>query len=1060
MPDPALTVARGVRRSWAVEQYPATSDRGQFWTLPVETRAELLKVSCPKTLTEATNCAHSLWLATVGNVSAIGPEENGIVDPRVWLHHFYGLFWQTLGFKEQKARGISGRKPPSELKGRWALPIVVACELRNRGFVLGQQDVMPHFARFMSAMRREENLVLMNYINQRFSKISEIMTDEIDERLRGGAASASMCKRLNARAVDLGLCTNLDDLKDITWEFADAFRTPSPSIYYARSALVTGWLRDKARANGGGKRAETREDPFLVQLERYRTTLPKWFELFEAYRKTIVVKKARDKARVYLDLLDWALEDPARHDPKLILRHHIRDDRNLGGTTFYKRLLKRDITAKSKNAFLNAAFAFFEFVAQENPQFRNPIFINLDAFARQIGERSSVGKTYRKRIPSYVLDDLKNFLVTPVEGGFRWGDWASQQDHIIINGVPVFCPIRAAILALLASWPLRINQVSWLDSGEMDDKIFNTKSCRFEDNGDGILGRKMGVIQPAADVGFDECHRLDLMVAINKRPLGEPAEYTIPYVDERTLWIVRQVREWQRTYGIPPQVVREADCPYDNGIAQDDSARELMPEICPLFRDPAHRGLFPPSYGRMKSYWSAACEAYDERNKQWTNPQTGEIEERHGWPRLSKAGEQIQTVYRQAKNRRIIAQQSIKRARYRYDLYSLKVGGVSHLLDRGVPLAIVAAIAGHKTLSMTLRYFVLDRTVWREKLSQLAKEDARLHMRPTEIEARLRDVSSHQDWLLGNSVDAFTALQHAVSEGMNFTVGTTGICPGTRCEEGLRLKRVKSDGENRSGVVPGSLCGLCDFRVYGPPFLLGLAKEFNETLYVLSELASTQQKLRANQRTLEAEGKFDEAIVCRNEDEELSRRAEPDCAHAARLYEMINESVQMLEKTSAATPRSQSMLIAQKPTVRPTVEAVGTFEQWKEILEMAEFLPATKSMVPEQVSARFQNKLMGVLAKNGAEPFLAVLPETLARKASLEFAAILERSVPSSATREAIFEGSILLSEIGKKVSDTVMADTKRLHQKYTSQEAMRLCGVTAKRRPLGNSTGEPEQLT
>lgn len=1053
MPPPTETFARGMRPRWVEKQFPAEVTGAPFWELPASEREKWLMPHCPKTLAAAVDCAESLWLSHKANVSAITPRENQISDPRTWLGHFYGLFWQLIRRKELEARGISGRQPPSALKGRWALPIVVASELRNQGYVLAQQDLMPHAARYLSVMTRDQNFSLLEYISARLPQMCRILPSEIKEASGSSGISPAMTAKASSRAMDLGFCTSLASTRDISWEFADEFRSPGPSIYYTYSAHVTGWLRDKAKANSDGKRAiESQVDPFLDLLEPYQATLPRWFELLKAYRQTIVVKRAREKARLYLELLNWAQEDPSRADPKLIRRDQIRDDCDSDAATFHRRLRDLDIISKSKNGLLNAAFGLFDFVAVSSPGFRNPIYLKQDPFPRQIGERSSIGKTYRKRIPSYVLEDFKNFLVTPTENGFRWGDWVIQQDQTIINGQPVFCPLRPAILALLASWPLRINQVSWLDSGEMDELLFDPLTRRFSPNAAGISGRRMGVIQPALDDGFDESHRLDLLIGINKRPLGEAAEYTIPYVDERTLWIIQQVRGWQMAYGVAPQVVREADCPYNNGIAQDEFARELMPEICPLFRDPLHRGLFPPSYGRMKAFWSAACEAYDQHNAEWTNPTTGKVEIRKGWPQISKEVEKDTRVTRKAKNRLVTAFQSVMKPRYRYDLYSLKVGGVSHLLDRGIPLAIVAAMAGHKTLSMTLRYFVLDRTVWRDKLSKLAKEDSNLQMRPAEIESRLRDVSSHQEWLLGNSQGAFTALQHAVAEGRNFTISTTGICPGTRCEEGLRLKRVKSDGENRSGVVPGSLCGLCDFRVYGPPFLLGLAKEFNETLYTLSELAARQQKLRSQQREYEAAGKNDEAIVCRNEDEELSRRAEPDCAHAARLYEMINESVHMAEKSRPVGSGLQPALLAQKPTARPTVEAVGNFEQWKEILEMAEVLPATKSLVPDQVSVRFQNKLMGVLAKNGATPFLAVLPTDLARKASLEFAALLERAVPSSDAREAVFDGRLLLSEIGIDTEAKVKAGANLLQQKYSEHQAERLPGSQAKRLPSSSS--------
>jgi hypothetical protein len=1046
LPPPDQRFTRGARGTWIDSQFGI---HPPFWQRPIAEREALLKPYCPRTVQEAVERTQVLWLTTRGNVSAITPSENGITDPRVWLGHFYGLFWQMLHWKEKEARGIEGRQAPSPLKGRWALPVTVASHLRTQGYVLGQQDMLTHISRFLSAAGRDNNEALVKHIRGYLPAMSRCMVEEIRADGRTNGMADSTWTKIANRSMDLGFCTSLSTTNDISWEFADTFRTPSENLYYTHSAQVTGWLRDKALANGGGKRSiETQEDPFMALLAPYRSSVPKWFDLLGEYRKTIVVKKAREKARSYLDLLDWVAEDESRHDPVLIRRIQIRDDQDRDAPTLHKKIREMDVISKSKNALLNAYYGLFDFVALKEPHFQNPIFIKLDGFSRQVGERSSIGKTYRKRIPSYVLEDFKSFLVTPVEGGgFRWGDWVAEQERIIIKGQAVFCPLRPAILALLAAWPLRINQVSWLDSGEMDEIRFDDTTRRFSSSASGMPGRRMGVIQPALDDAFDESHRLDFLVAINKRPLGEPSEYTIPYLDERTLWIVQQVKDWQTRHGSPAQLVREADAPYDNAIAQDETARELMPEICPLFRDPTHRGLFPPSYGRMKGFWSSACLAYDHHNAEWKNPKTGRVEVRKGWPQLSKEVEKEENVSRKAKNRVIVALQSATKIRYRYDLYSLKVGGVSHLIDRGIPLAIVSAMAGHKTLSMTLRYFVLDRTVWRQKLSKLANDDHNLQMRPAEIETRLRDVSTHQDWLLGNSDSAFTALQHAVAEGRNFTISTTGICPGTRCEEGLRLKRVKSDGENRSGVVPGSLCGLCDFRVYGPPFLLGLAKEFNETLYTLSELASQQQKLRTQQRDLEAAGRSDEAIVCRNEDEELTRRAEPDCAHAARLYEMITECVQMAEKAGPVGSGLQPALLAQKPSARPMVEAVGNFEQWREILEMAEVMPATKSLVPDQVGARFQNKLMGVLARNGAEPFLAVLPAEMARKASLDFAALLERAVPSSDDREAVFEGRRLLSEVGVD-EDKFRTGAALLGQKYDVRAANRLAAPPAKQLP------------
>jgi hypothetical protein len=996
-----------------------------------QTKAALrkeLKRLCPTTIEQAVDVFEFLFLKARGNISAIAPSSNNIVDSKKWLAHFYGLFWERKPQKLRYAEGIIGRQKPGELSGRWGVAIAVAAELRSRNYILAPQNITYHVSRNLANIGRGDNLGVMAYLKA----MMPVMTTRLNRSFEGpspfAVVSDSQRQKLRIRATDLGFCTTLESEKDISWPFSDGFSSPSKVQHYTYAIQMGSWLRAKAMAAGGPVRtAVEKVDPFGVQIEKYRNSLPQFCDLILSYRRTIVVKRARERARLFLPLLDWLLTQPALKHPKDIRRHHIRNDSESGARTFRNWVAALSITAKSKNALINNAAGLFDHLTQEDPSFRNPVRRREDTFRRQIGDASSIGKTYRKRIPSYVLEDLRDFLIPSSESGFRWGKWVTENESMMINGKRTFCPLRPAIIALLATLPIRINQVCWLDSGEMDEHRFDSESSRFLRNPSGISGRQMGVLQRAMDDGASDSAQFDFLVSINKRPIGERGDYTIPYVDARTVWLIKEVLEWQRRYGLKPALVREADAPYNFSIAQEEVARELMPQICPLFRDPEHRGMFPPSYGRMKAFWTSVCGAYDRHNANWVNPADGTIEARKGWPQLSKSVEKARRVQQRRKRAVTTITLKIPRVHYRYDLYSLKVGGVSHLLDRGIPLAIVSAMAGQRTLSMTLRYFVLDRADMRWKLSELAKANPDLTLRPTAIEARLLDTSSYNQWLKGNSSSAMTALQHAVSEGKNFTISTTGICPGARCEDGLKLKKVQSDGSNRTSLVPGSLCGLCEFRVYGPPFLIGLVKEFNETLYTLTEVAQRQLVLRSQHRKLEAEGKHDEAIICRNEDEELSRRSEPDCAHMARLYEMITECVEMAELSAPSGKMPAGTLVAQKAMLRPNIEQMGQFDQWKEILEMGQILPNTQSRVPDQVGMRMQNRLMGILAKNGATPFLAVLPGHLAKTVSLEFARLLEKAIPSELEREEVFAGRKLLKEAGFQAESMILRANENL---------------------------------
>jgi hypothetical protein len=191
-------------------------------------------------------------------------------------------------------------------------------------------------------------------------------------------------------------------------------------------------------------------------------------------------------------------------------------------------------------------------------------------------------------------------------------------------------------------------------------------------------------------------------------------------------------------------------------------------------------------------------------------------------------------------------------------------------------------------------------------------------------------------------------------------------------------------------------------------------------LYALERIAKKQISLRTAEREMESIGEFDKATTIRNEDELLVRSAEPSCAHLVRLYEMIQEVSQMKSDGKALA------LVAQE-TVKCTVDVATNFEQMQEILELSELLPASQSLVPDQVSISFQNKLLGVLVKNGATPYLAGLPESVAKKASLDLAALLAKSIPARNDLEDVFQGRKLLKDIGMSNPDTLTSNIQQL---------------------------------
>ena len=994
-----------------------------FQARPLSEQQAFLRARQPQTMADGrqrlASYAHSG--TCLRDIFAVRPSETGVADIDEWLGRFFALLL---------------RPPKSSPRG---FLFAVAFQLRTQGIALLSQCAAGRWKTFCGHAGKWGELELSN--NDQYSRhVASLFDERTLAIIRSAEVAVGRQMRNQARAKmagrisDILWCTTLEDTdRQVSWEFAKGFVRPAGNRSTSNPA-ITEMLKAAALENSHLK-VITPNSHFMPVVRAAATgreaELEPWLQVIDRYHLGLGIKNVSQISAALRHFVLWLASQPAVPELTSLTRILVRNDANPEANTLRKFLANGGQDNRYKNDTLGQIARFFEWLAAENPAFKNPISFKIDRFKEAVSRRSG-GKTPRQRIPSRILDDVRNFLVVRTAHGFEWSSWARKTSVIRLHGAEVFCPIYPAVISMLLRWPLRSIQVLWLDSGELDEMRYDFELAGFLRNPAGVDGRAIGVLAPALDQGaLGESHHLDLQVAINKRPLGAKADYTIPYVDDETIWVVRQVLEFQQRYGTKPRAVKECDAPYKHEINKIDSVREQLPDICCLFRHPNEMGLFPPDSSSLNHYWAKACAAYDAQNAVWTNPQTGVAGPRPNWPLLSKTtvkDYEINAPRRRAgefTKGKITARQ----VRAIYDIHSLRVGGISYLLDRGIPLAIVAAVAGHASLVMTLHYYVIERGEIRKKLSEVLRESPELAMTATAVEERLETAGDHRTWLRAMSDTAFTALLDAVQNGGHYRITSRGICPGTRCEEGLRVRSKQAGGTFDTTIVPGSLCGLCIFNLYGVPFLPGMVREFNETLFALERVARKQIEIRERERSCEAEGQFDEAIVLRNEDELLTRRAEPDCAHLVRLHEMIEETLSMTGASTTGTQPHKHALVA-IGGARAVIEQAGTFEQMKEILDVAELLPGMQSSIPDTISPAFQNRLLGVLVKNGAEAYLAGLPPRVAHRASLDLADLLTRAIPSRAEQEAIFSGHLLLRDLGVATAEQVLAGVADLAAK------------------------------
>ncbi|HYG33263.1 MAG TPA: hypothetical protein VEC99_00675, partial [Clostridia bacterium] len=333
---------------------------------------------------------------------------------------------------------------------------------------------------------------------------------------------------------------------------------------------------------------------------------------------------------------------------------------------------------------------------------------------------------------------------------------------------------------------------------------------------------------------------------------------------------------------------------------------------------------------------------------------------------------------------------------------------VSGLLDAGMPLALVAAVAGHKTIVMTLHYHResvgLLRRVIRETMD---KRGAVAELQ--DLDRRLEEYQNYEEYLVSTK-QGFDALRNAQAKG-NIIITLSGICPGTTCDKGL-------DDEYRAtcgGDVPGSRCALCKYRVYGPPFLPGLVLESNSLLLELQAKAKHLCEQRQKAKRLEDDGHEREADLIRGELDLLDRETELDIKVLFRLDEMISESAEMANASRTAPGNGGFALMAPEEGQKKLVgrlELAAEFDLLKAIAEDAAILSATRHVAPTTAVRRLKDRFLGCLRKNGVEPYLLDLDEQLANEATLQLARLLELAVTDPDTRERVLDGKVSMRTV------------------------------------------------
>jgi hypothetical protein len=506
---------------------------------------------------------------------------------------------------------------------------------------------------------------------------------------------------------------------------------------------------------------------------------------------------------------------------------------------------------------------------------------------------------------------------------------------------------------------------------------------------------------------------LDFQVAVNKTIVTERmrSSYTIPFLPPDVLWILKEVSMYQERYGPPAHLVKEVQEPVLQS-RRNQALAGFYPDICPLFRCREQHSYFPPSHKQIAYFWGKLCALWDDLNSRWVNPATGTIEARPGVPRMARpyVGKQGNTWWTA-----------------NFDLHSLRVASVSSLLEAGLPLAMVAALAGHKSIAMTIHYFKPELGLLRMKLKEaydkMAPGDTAFRI------AKLLRESDEDGIFLGNSA-GLEKLKAIRTTGLP-TVSSFGICPGASCQEGFEPEI----GSRVVTAVPGARCAMCRFFVYGPAFLPGLVYEFNCVLMEIERKAKVQAQIRESALRAEDDGKIGEVYQLRGEDDRIDREASLDIAVLGRLYVILIECIDAFNSCPEGLNGLQ--IISPDAKLEVILTQLPRFDGLKELVEVSQILPAGRHVSSAIAELELKDILLDMLRRNGAEAYFAGLPKDVSRAATIKLAQLLESMIPDTDNREKLLQGLIATGDVPglderiRQLMDQTHSEMQRLSQRH-----------------------------
>ncbi len=735
-------------------------------------------------------------------------------------------------------------------------------------------------------------------------------------------------------------------------------------------------------------------------------------------------------------LFDWAKEQGFT-SPWTIEAQHLINPLNTEDESTFHAYVKRQ-AANSKRMGWSGAGRFYKIVInalRPLPEFdtviqRNPFFGISNPFQNE-KRKTPLGKTFRRLIPPYLLTAMLETLLDCDEHGvpqYTWVkerfpvDTAERYNYITKQYEMVWHPARARCMALLLLIPLRSKQARWLDQGLMDAERWDIATSQWCEN-DHILreyryangkthaqmyGRPSGVLQPLDSLLGGNSDHIGLFISTNKTQIWNPEQrtgYAIPWPDGKELLrssderlqkqgrqlglvyqLIKEQIVWMETYDPTPVPVNFSDDDEDFG---EDTIKAL-PVFCPIFRDlisPATRNYTESVYVPISKqklfalFHALAAETEDRLIARGYDKEslglTTQVRNRDSMIQLGRA-------------------ESLRRCVY--DIHSLRVAGITNLLEMGVPAHIVSEfIAGHMALVMTLHYAKFQPLKLRQRILDCFSEPDAIQSFEQVLEkkgpttAGLLVKNLHFD----PDMQADQAFSFEFKGTWRYVNG--GICPGAQCSEGgVRIIEEGKWTKRAIIEVPGGpeSCGNCRFFMTSPAFLVPQMLTANSIMLQLRELGRHRKRLWDDRAELEMKVFEDKATgrdkqeltTVQAELERIDRKIEPLVLEWYNRYEMFRESQELMpvwdRLSGESSHRSQLALYGSDDAVSLSAELDPHGSEYslvKEIISQSELLGGRRAL-SELAEHKLREFVDRLLVHENVKDLLLTIPDAKQRR--------------------------------------------------------------------------------